>query len=57
MIVLVGNEFGKTDFVRYGALHFADNVAAKEWFDAQDLQGAAVLIKGSRGIRLEKVLG
>lgn len=56
-IVLVGKEFAKTPFSKFGALHFADNEAAKLWFDAQDFQGAAILIKGSRGIRLEKVLG
>ncbi len=55
-IVLVGKEFGKTAFTQFGAIHFLDNEAAKQWFLAQDLQGTAVLIKGSRGIRLEKVL-
>ena len=55
-IVLVGKEFGKTPFSKFGALHFADNQAAKRWFDAEDFLGAAILIKGSRGIRLEKVL-
>lgn len=55
-IVLVGKEFAKTPFPKFGALHFADNEAAKLWFDTQDFQGAAILIKGSRGIRLEKVL-
>ena len=55
-IVLVGKEFGKTAFTKFGAIHFLDNEAAKQWFLAQDLQGTAVLIKGSRGIRLEKVL-
>lgn len=56
-IVLVGKEFGKTSFEKYDALHFDDNQAAKVWFEAQDLNGAAVLIKGSRGIRLELVIG
>ncbi len=56
-IVLVGKEFGKTSFSKSGALHFADNQAAKNWFDTQDLEGTVILIKGSRGIRLEKVLG
>ncbi|MFN0174870.1 MAG: UDP-N-acetylmuramoyl-tripeptide--D-alanyl-D-alanine ligase [Saprospiraceae bacterium] len=55
-IVLVGKEFGETPFSKYGALHFADNQAAKHWLDAQDLRDTAILIKGSRGIRLEKVL-
>ena len=56
-IVLVGKEFEKTSFLKFGALHFADNQAARIWFDKQDLQDAAVLIKGSRGIRLELVVG
>ncbi len=55
-IILVGKEFGRTPFSKYGALHFADNQAAKHWLDAQDLRDTAILIKGSRGIRLEKVL-
>ncbi|MFN0036883.1 MAG: UDP-N-acetylmuramoyl-tripeptide--D-alanyl-D-alanine ligase [Saprospiraceae bacterium] len=55
-IVLVGKEFGNTSFAKFGALHFADNQAAKLWLDAQDLHGTVLLIKGSRGIRLERVL-
>ncbi len=56
-IVLVGKEFGKTPYSKFGALHFDDNQAAKRWFDTQKLEGAAVLIKGSRGVRLEVVIG
>ncbi|MBL7808373.1 MAG: UDP-N-acetylmuramoyl-tripeptide--D-alanyl-D-alanine ligase [Saprospiraceae bacterium] len=56
-IVLVGKEFAKTDFTKYKALHFPDNVAAKTWLDGQDIQDTAILIKGSRGIRLEVVVG
>ncbi|MCC7465324.1 MAG: UDP-N-acetylmuramoyl-tripeptide--D-alanyl-D-alanine ligase [Saprospiraceae bacterium] len=56
-IVLVGKEFGKTDFMPYKALHFPDNTSAKAWLDAQDIQDAAILIKGSRGIKLEVVVG
>jgi UDP-N-acetylmuramoyl-tripeptide--D-alanyl-D-alanine ligase len=55
-IVLVGAEFGKTPFKKAGALHFPDNQAAKTWFAAQRFENTFVLIKGSRGIRLEKVL-
>jgi UDP-N-acetylmuramoyl-tripeptide--D-alanyl-D-alanine ligase len=55
-IVLVGAEFGQCDYKRYKAIHFPDAAAAKIWYDAQDLNDALVLIKGSRGIRLEQVL-
>lgn len=55
-IVLVGSEFGHTDFARYNALHFPDNTAAKAWYNAQNLDETLILIKGSRGIRLEKLL-
>lgn len=55
-IVLVGKEFEKTPYAGFGALHFADHQAARDWFATQNLQDTVVLIKGSRGIRLEKVL-
>lgn len=55
-LVLVGKEFGETPFRKFGALHFADNTAAKTWLEDQNLQNALILIKGSRGIRLEKVI-
>lgn len=56
-IVLVGKEFAKTNYTKYQALHFPDNQAAKTWLDAQDIQDTAILVKGSRGIRLEVVVG
>ncbi len=55
-IVLVGAEFGKTDFGKAGALHFSDTAAALTWFSSQNLDDTLILIKGSRGIRLEKLL-
>jgi len=55
-IILVGKEFGKTPYARVGALHFADNKAAKHWFDAQIFEDTAILLKGSRGICLEYIL-
>jgi UDP-N-acetylmuramoyl-tripeptide--D-alanyl-D-alanine ligase len=55
-IVLVGSEFAQTDFAKRGALHFPNNTAAKEWYQQQNLDDTLVLIKGSRGIRLEKIL-
>ncbi|HAD12124.1 MAG TPA: UDP-N-acetylmuramoylalanyl-D-glutamyl-2, 6-diaminopimelate--D-alanyl-D-alanine ligase [Saprospirales bacterium] len=56
-IVLVGKEFAKTSYAKYQALHFPDNQAAKTWLDTQDIQDTAILVKGSRGIRLEVVVG
>lgn len=55
-IVVVGSEFGRTNFARAGALHFPDNQTAKAWYAAQNFEDTAILIKGSRGIRLEKIL-
>ncbi len=55
-VLLVGSEFGQTPYKKYGALHFADALAAREWFLAQNLENTVVLVKGSRGIRLERVL-
>lgn len=55
-LVLVGPEFAKTRYQKYKVLHFMDNTAAKAWFDACDFQDSLILIKGSRGIRLEKLV-
>jgi len=55
-IVLVGEEFSKTGFLKAGALHFPDTTAAKKWFSNQNLEDTLILMKGSRGIRLEKLL-
>ena len=52
-LVLIGPEFGQTSFTRYGARYFTDVAAAKIWFDRQNFDGTTILIKGSRGIRLE----
>ncbi|MFM8490170.1 MAG: glutamate ligase domain-containing protein, partial [Bacteroidota bacterium] len=56
-LVLVGPEFGKTSYKDCGALYFADNTEAKEWLDKQELnERTLILIKGSRGIRLETLV-
>ncbi|MFN5365604.1 MAG: UDP-N-acetylmuramoyl-tripeptide--D-alanyl-D-alanine ligase [Bacteroidota bacterium] len=56
-LVLVGPEFGKTSYRDYGVLHFADNSGAKDWLDRQELNDKTlILIKGSRGIRLETLV-
>lgn len=55
-LIVVGKEFGQTPYEKLGALHFPDNTAAKTWLQAQHFDNALILIKASRGIRLEKVL-
>ncbi len=36
---------------------FPDSGAAREWFEGQNFQGFTFLLKGSRGTKVEKVLG
>jgi UDP-N-acetylmuramoyl-tripeptide--D-alanyl-D-alanine ligase len=55
-LVLVGKEFGHTNFKKYGALHFPDAAATKQWLGEQGFEDTLFLIKGSRGIRLENIL-
>jgi UDP-N-acetylmuramoyl-tripeptide--D-alanyl-D-alanine ligase len=55
-LVLVGEEFGKINRPEQ-VLHFADVAAAASWLAGQTFEHAAIFIKGSRGIGLEKVLG
>ncbi|MCC6410214.1 MAG: UDP-N-acetylmuramoyl-tripeptide--D-alanyl-D-alanine ligase [Saprospiraceae bacterium] len=57
ILVLVGPEFGKTPYAKYKALHFPDAVKAKEWFEKQVFEETLILVKGSRGIKVETVLG
>ncbi len=54
-LVLVGKEFEDTD-VSDTTLKFPDALAAREWWDKQDVSDYLVLIKGSRGIQLEKMV-
>lgn len=56
VLALVGPEFGRTPFKKYGALHFPDTASVKQWFVTQAFEQALILIKGSRGMRLEEVL-
>jgi len=55
-IVLVGQEFSRTSYKKYGALYFPTAADAKQWFDNQHFEGTAILLKGSRGIRLENII-
>ena len=54
-LVLVGKEFGALT-VTEKTLQFADVNAVKDWWDGVGMQGAHILVKGSRGIRLEQLL-
>ena len=63
MICLVGNEFGnaleslKEDGLSGGVLKwFADSQSLAAWLEGQNTKGATVLIKGSRGTRMEKTI-
>lgn len=53
-VVLVGAEFKNTNHNDF--LHFDDFIACKNWYENQSLEDTTVLIKGSRGIQLEKIL-
>ncbi len=56
ILVLVGPEFGQTNFSKHKALHFPDTAAAKVWFENEKLENSVILIKGSRGMRLEQLV-
>lgn len=54
-VVFVGPEFAKV--TREGNyIHFDHAAEAKTWFQKQAPSGALILLKGSRGIRLEEVV-
>lgn len=54
-IVAIGPEFLKHK--TSGIIHFINSHEAKEWFKDQQFKGATILLKGSRGMMLEKVIG
>jgi len=53
--VLIGPEYGKT-IMPPEYQHFNQTALAKAWWQDQDLKGYNILIKGSRGMALEKLL-
>lgn len=55
-VVLVGQEFGQTTYGKYGALHFNTAAEARQWFENQHFEHTAILLKGSRGIKMESIL-
>lgn len=54
-VAFVGKEFRNAAEI-VGCRHFDDVAALKSWFDAQGYRGYHILIKGSRGNQLEKLL-
>ena len=60
-ICLVGSEFGKAlnenpEFTADNVFWFSDSRTLADWLDGQKIKGATVLIKGSRGTRMEKTI-
>jgi UDP-N-acetylmuramoyl-tripeptide--D-alanyl-D-alanine ligase len=54
-VILVGPEFGKLSS-EFKAEYFNDSQQTLNWLSKNPIQGATVLVKGSRGIKLEKLL-
>lgn len=55
-IILVGKEFGKVYIRLKNAFHFRSSSDAKEWVLQQQFFGKNILIKGSRGAKMEVIL-
>lgn len=53
-VVLVGNIFGSCEYGNY--LHFNNSNEAAFWYKSAQIKNHFILIKGSRGTRLEKIL-
>ncbi len=54
-VIVVGKEFGQLE-VSNKILHFENTLSLKTWFEEQALENCLILIKGSRGIGLEKLI-
>ncbi|MBX9782881.1 MAG: UDP-N-acetylmuramoyl-tripeptide--D-alanyl-D-alanine ligase [Chitinophagaceae bacterium] len=52
-VVLVGGDFLK---IHHPFLSFADSTEAKDWFTARQFENEYILIKGSRSMKMEKIL-
>ena len=55
---LVGEEFGKAlgDLKKEDVYWFPDSEELARWLKDNPVSGATILVKGSRGIQMEKVL-
>ena len=54
-VVLIGPEFGKWKD-KILCLHFINTADAAKWFSSQEINGWNILLKGSRGFQLEKII-
>ncbi len=52
-VVLVGGDYSK---IKHPYIYFADSLQAKEWLAQQHLQNTQILVKGSRSMKMERVL-
>jgi len=52
-VVLVGGDFLKLHHPYHS---FENSAQAKEWFQKQDFHNTYILVKGSRSMKMEKVL-
>jgi UDP-N-acetylmuramoyl-tripeptide--D-alanyl-D-alanine ligase len=55
-VILVGKEFGEAKGDDTTTLYFETVQDLKKWFDQQHFENMTILVKGSRGIRLELLL-
>ena len=53
-VVLVGGDYAK---VEHPFINFTTSAEAREWFMQQHFEHAHILIKGSRSMQMEKVIG
>ena len=53
-VVLVGGDYHK---LQHQYINFENSLQAKDWFNQQHFTHAQFLIKGSRSMQMEKVLG
>jgi UDP-N-acetylmuramoyl-tripeptide--D-alanyl-D-alanine ligase len=54
-VILVGSDFATAD-KNNKYKHFKTTADLKQWFNEQNLSNYSILLKGSRGITLEKLL-
>lgn len=55
-VILVGAEFGLFREKIQDVSYFEDVTALRAWFNQQNIENSLILLKGSRGIRLEQLL-